>query len=93
MSNPWKPALILTGIYSGSFIMMMVAGFGGGHGALDLPIGILAMPWIFLLSLLPESFLTNDLVHLIIFPYVMNMIVVYSIRAIIILWSDPEESY
>ncbi len=51
------------------------------------------MPWIFLLSLLPESFLTNDLVHLIIFPYVMNMIVVYSIRAIIILWSDPEESY
>jgi len=91
MSNSWRPALIVTGIYLGSFLLMLIAGgFGGGHGALDLPIGILAMPWVFLLELLPESFMTNDLVNLILFPYVMNMIVVYSVRAVIILWSDPE---
>ena len=61
--------------FASSLLFRINGGFGGGHGPYDTPIFILALPWVFVANLLPESAMakTSDFVLFVIVPALFNL--------------------
>jgi hypothetical protein len=71
--------IVVTSFLVSSFLFWKSGGFGGGHDRYDLPIGLLASPWIFIL---PEPIwdLCGDLGAVVVAPFLIN------ISGIAVLW-------
>lgn len=61
-----------------SILFVAQGGFGAGHGRFDQLIGILGLPWMAVLIVIPwpESLWIGDYVMIVLLPLVLNLVVV-----------------
>lgn len=59
-----------------TILLLVQGGFGGGHGDLEMPIGLLGLPATFLLDQLPVPALIekSDLLLVIWYPALLNLV-------------------
>jgi len=85
MPKPRRTALIATllvvvlALFAASSILFAAqGGFGRGHARFDQVIGILGLPWLWVLELIPwpESLWLGDYVMIVLLPLVCNLAVV-----------------
>jgi hypothetical protein len=63
-----------------SLLFLKQGGFGGGHGAFDMPLFIMGLPWAAIPW--PKAFYKHDLVWLIALPFCLNVGSVLGLTAI-----------
>ena len=86
MSKPRRNVLIaallvIAGVAfaASSFLFVAQGGVGAGHMRFDQVIGILGLPWLWVLELIswPESLWLGDYVMIVLLPLVCNLAVVF----------------
>lgn len=71
-------AVIVAGVTISSSVLFSVqGGFGGGHGDFDRAIFFLGLPWAVVPW--PEVLIKRDFIWLIVLPFVLNVICLFSI--------------
>ena len=80
MKRAWVPAACVgVAFVVSSVLFRLNGGFGGGHGRYDLVIGCMALPWIMLESLLPDSLRpASDYSLFITLPFTLDLFLIYA---------------
>ena len=68
----WLPVVPLVAAALATVLFALQHGFGGGHGAFDQTIGLLALPGILLIDQLPLPNTTPDFLLVVLLPAVLN---------------------
>jgi len=67
--------IVLAAFAASSFLFVAQGGVGAGHMRFDQVIGILGLPWLWVLELIPwpESLWLGDYVMIVLLPLVLNL--------------------
>ena len=78
-------SVVLAVFMLSSILFMGQGGFGRGHGRFDQVIGILGLPWLWVLELIPwpESLWLGDYVMIVLLPLGCNLAVVLVLWALL----------
>jgi hypothetical protein len=77
--------IVLAAFAASSFLFVAQGGVGAGHMRFDQVIGILGLPWLWVLELIPwpESLWLGDYVMIVLLPLVCNLAVVLVLWALL----------
>ena len=70
--------IVLAAFAASSFLFVAQGGVGAGHMRFDQAIGLLALPWLWVLERMPltESLWLGDYVMIVLLPFACNLAVV-----------------
>ena len=77
--------IVLVAFAASSFLFVAQGGVGAGHMRFDQVIGILGLPWLWVLEMIPwpESLWVSDYVMIVLLPLVCNLVVVLLVWALL----------